>query len=84
MEDDLKLAFTPKIITLNFQSAFEHLTKNEKLLAYYLQRSCWDGAPIMLFQNSYESPAIFIILQNFFSSFSPFDQLKKTIFENGK
>ena len=81
----MKLSFQPKIITLNFQSAFENLSsKQEELLIYHLQKACWDEAPIMLFQNSYESPAIFIILQTFYTSFTPFENHKKLIFENGK
>jgi dipeptidyl-peptidase-3 len=84
MDDDLKLTFMPKIISLNFQNAFDQLSKNEKHFAYFLQKSCWDGAPIIFFQNSYESPAIFIMFQTFFSSFTPFDQVKRLIFENAK
>ena len=84
MEDDNRLTFQPKIISLSIQGVFDKLSKKEKVLTYYLQKSCWAGAPIMLFQNSYESPAIFIILQKFFTSFVPFSNMKKMIFENGK
>jgi len=84
MENDIKLTYQPKILTLNFQVLWDQLTKTEKQLAYYLQKACWDGAPILLFQNSYESPAIFIILQTFFTSFTPFENIKKIIFDNAK
>jgi hypothetical protein len=68
------------ILTLNFKEAFEQLTQEEKLYAYYFQKACWEGAPIVLFQISYESPPLFIIFQTFFSSFYPFDEMKKQIF----
>jgi hypothetical protein len=68
------------IMTLNFKDAFDQLTQEEKLYTYYFQRACWEGAPIVLFQISYESPPLFIIFQSFFSSFQPFDELKKLIF----
>ena len=70
------------ILTLNFKEAFDQLTQEEKLYTYYFQRACWEGAPIVLFQISYESPPMFIIFQNFFASFQPFDELKKLIFLN--
>jgi hypothetical protein len=72
------------ILSLNFKEAFEQLTQEEKLYAYYFQRACWEGAPIVLFQVSYESPPLFIIFQSFFSSFQPFEDLKKEIFLKSK
>jgi hypothetical protein len=74
--------FNYPILTLHFKEAFDQLTQEEKLYTYYLQKACWEGAPIVLFQVSYESPPIFIIFQSFFSSFNPFDELKKFIFLN--
>lgn len=68
------------ILCLNFKEAFDQLTQEEKLYTYYFQRACWEGAPIVMFQVSYESPAIFTVFQSFFSSFQPFDELKKLIF----
>ena len=69
-----------KISTLDFATAFKSLTNKERIYTYYMQRACWDGALIIFFQNSYESPALFIIFQKFFSSFTPFEDLKKIIF----
>ena len=54
------------IMALNFKETFEQLTDDEKTYTYYLSKACWAGAPIVLFQKSYESPALFIIFQKFF------------------
>ena len=58
-----------EIRPLDYSKSFEQLTEKEKLYAYYLNKACWAGIPISLFQMSYESPAIFIIFQQFFSGF---------------
>lgn len=64
----------------NFKDSFEQLTDEEKEYMYYLSKACWEGVPIVLFQISYESPALFIIFQYFFSSFKQFQEIKKEIF----
>ena len=71
------------IIPIDYSKSFEQLTEKEKLYAYYLNKACWAGIPISLFQMSYESPAIFIIFQQFFSSFENKDNLEKIILNNG-
>lgn len=68
----------------NFSDSFEQLTDEEKEYTYYLTKACWEGIPIVLFQISYESPALFIIFQNFFSSFKQFQEIKKQIFLKAK
>lgn len=68
------------ILNLDFKDAFEQLNQEEKLYTYFFQKACWEGAPIVLFQISYESPALFIVFQTFFKSFEPFEELKKIIF----
>ena len=73
-----------KIIPLDYSKSFEQLTEKEKLYAYYLNKACWAGIPISLFQISYESPAIFIIFQQFFSSFENINNLEKIILKSGK
>ena len=60
---------TCSILNCNFKDSFEQLSEEEKNYAYYLSKACWTGQPIILFQTSYESPALFIIFQTFFSSF---------------
>ena len=70
---------TTSIQNLNFKETFEQLTEDEKNYIYYLSKACWAGQPIVLFQTSYESPALFIIFQIFFSSFKEFSEIKKTI-----
>ena len=58
-----------EIKPLDYSKSFAQLTEKEKLYAYYLNKACWAGMPISLFQISYESPALFIVFQSFFSSF---------------
>jgi hypothetical protein len=72
------------IMRLDFEIAFSQLTEKEKNYCYYLNKACWEGLPIILFQISYESPALFIIFQNFFSSFSSFEELQKVIATRAK
>ena len=72
------------IMRIDFDAAFSQLTEKEKYYAYYLSKSCWEGLPVILFQISYESPALFIIFQNFFSSFNSFEELQKIISTKAK
>lgn len=60
---------TIPVLNLNFKDAFVQLNDKEKNYAYALYKACWEGAPIVFFQVSYESPILFVIFQNFFSSF---------------
>ena len=69
------------ILSLNFKESFEQLSKQEKLYAYYLYKASWAGLPITMFQISIESPAIFIILQSFYSSYQPIQDIKSKIIE---
>jgi hypothetical protein len=71
------------ILNLNFAEIFDQLSNDEKLYTYYMNKACWEGAPIILFQVSYEAPALFIIFQTFFSTFQP-DTIKKQIFLKSK
>ena len=68
-----------EIIPLQYSKSFEQLTEKEKLFAYYLNKACWAGIPISLFQISYESPALFIIFQTFFSSFEDIYKLEEQV-----
>ena len=70
------------ILGINFKDAFENLTDDEKTYLYYLSKACWIGKLITLFQNSYESPALFLIFQKFFCSFSSFQKVKEIILKN--
>ena len=67
------------IMRIDFEFAFSQLSEKEKHYTYFLSKACWEGLPIILFQISYESPALFIIFQNFFSSFKCFEELQKII-----
>lgn len=67
---------------LDYSRSFEQLTEKEKLYAYYLNKACWAGIPISLYQISYESPALFIIFQTFFSSFENTTNIEEQILKN--
>jgi hypothetical protein len=71
---------TYPIFNIKFKESFEQLSQDEKIYLYHLSRALTDGSPIILFHISYESPALFIIFQSFFSSFKPFEEAKTTIF----
>ena len=72
-----------RIKPLDYSNSFEQLSEKEKLYAYYLNKACWAGIPISSFQISYESPAIFIIFQKFFSSFENINNLEEIILKSG-
>ena len=71
-----------EIRPLDYAKSFEQLTEKEKMYAYYLNKACWAGIPISLFQISYESPALFIIFQSFFSSFEDSNKIEEEILTN--
>ena len=71
-----------EIKPLDYSKSFAQLTEKEKLYAYYLNKACWAGMPISLFQISYESPALFIIFQSFFSSFGNIYKFEEQILTN--
>ena len=73
---------TNKIQNADFKESFEQLSDEEKNYIYYLSKACWAGQPIVLFQSSYESPALFIIFQTFFSSFKEFSEIKPYLLKN--
>ena len=70
------------IQNIDFKESFEQLSDEEKSYIYFLSKACWAGQPIVLFQTSYESPALFIIFQTFFSSFEDFSKIKSTLLKN--
>ena len=70
---------TDRIQNIGFKESFEQLSEEEKNYIYYLSKACWAGQPIILFQTSYESPALFMIFQIFFSSFKEFSEIKSTL-----
>jgi dipeptidyl-peptidase-3 len=73
---------TDCIHNINFKETFEQLSEDEKNYIYFLSKACWAGQPIVLFQTSYESPALFIIFQIFFSSFKEFSEIKTILLKN--
>ena len=54
------------ILHVKCEKAFQALTAEEKLYAYYFTRASWSGSKICYFQRSYESPALFYLLQKVF------------------
>ena len=67
---------------LDYTIAFNQLSEKEKLYAYYLNKAVWAGIPISFFQISYESPALFIIFQSFFTSFDDKKDMEIKVFTN--
>ena len=70
------------IQNINFKETFEQLTEEEKNYIYYLSKACWAGQPIVLFQTSYESPALFIIFQIFFTTIGDLSEIKTSLLDN--
>lgn len=52
---------------LECERAWNALTINEKLYAYHFSMASWEGSKITYFQKSYESPGIFLLLQDLFA-----------------
>ena len=74
-----KISMINLIQNISFKESFEQLSDEEKNYIYYLSKACWAGQPIVLFQTSYESPALFIVFQTFFSSFQNFSDIKSDL-----
>ncbi|XP_003707368.2 dipeptidyl peptidase 3 [Megachile rotundata] len=85
MSDDISLFTLPNnqpIISLECETAFNALTKNEKLYAHYLSQAAWHGGLIVFVQTSPESPLIFALLHKIFIT-ETIDELKKSAFDVG-
>jgi dipeptidyl-peptidase-3 len=52
-----------RISLVECSKAFNGLTNNEKEYSYNFTRASWEGAKICYFQRSYESPALFYLIQ---------------------
>jgi dipeptidyl-peptidase-3 len=63
------------------ESEFNQLNDQEKNYTYYFSKASWEGSKICYFQKSYESPAMFWILQLTFQE--PLENLKKKALDNG-
>ena len=70
------------IVNIEFKDSFDQLTEEEKNYLYYLSKACWTGQIIDLFQTSYESPALFMIFQMYFSSFNSVYEIEQIIKKN--
>jgi len=70
------------IMEIIAEKEFNLLEPNEKLYAYYILQGCWEGTKICYFQKSWESPAMFFIIQNIFIS-ENLQNLKETCNNNG-
>ena len=82
MSEDISLFTLPNkqpIIALECDTAFNALTKNEKLYAHYLSQAAWNGGLIVFVQTSPESPLIFALLHKIFIS-ETINELKNSAF----
>jgi dipeptidyl-peptidase-3 len=60
---------------------FNQLNKKEQEYTYHLYKASWEGTKICFFQKSWESPALFYILQQVFNQ--PLETLKASSLNNG-
>lgn len=68
------------IMEIISESEFTQLEDKEKNYSYYLLKGCWEGSKICYFQKSWESPALFYILQHVFTQ--SLESLKQSSLEN--
>lgn len=66
----------------NFSVQWKQLEEQEKLYAYYISKAGFAGGKMVFHQISYESPAIFLILQGYFNG-TNFDLLQQNALKNG-
>lgn len=67
------------IVLLDCETAFNALSKDEKLYSHYLSKVSWNGGLITLVQTSPESPLIFSLLHKIFINESISDLRKAAI-----
>lgn len=85
MSEDISLFTLPNnqpVISLECETAFNALTKNEKLYAHYLSQAAWHGGLIVFVQTSPESSLIFALLHKIFIT-ETIDKLKKSALDAG-
>lgn len=85
MSEDISLFTLPNnqpIIALECDTAFNALTKKEKLYAHYLSQAAWNGGLIVYVQTSPESPLLFALLHKIFLS-ETINELKNSAFNAG-
>ena len=85
MGEDISLFTLPNnqpVISLECETAFNALTKNEKLYAHYLSQAAWHGGLIVFVQTSPESSLIFALLHKIFIT-ETIDELKKSALDAG-
>ncbi|KAI4468162.1 dipeptidyl peptidase iii-related [Holotrichia oblita] len=70
------------VVCLDASTAFQGLTKQEKLYAYYLSKASWIGGLITLLQTSTEAGQIFVFLHKLYSTESP-KELKENAIKMG-
>ena len=51
---------------LDCKRAWQALDVKEKFYAYFFSKAAWEGSKICYFQRSYESPGLFLLLQELF------------------
>lgn len=61
------IPLTTNVHKIECAQAWSQLAKKERMYAYYMSRAAWEGSKICYFQRSYESPALFVLLQLVYS-----------------
>ena len=69
------------ILNIKCGEEFSQLSHSEKLYSYHFYTASWEGAKICYFQRSYESPALFILLQLIFQQ--PISTLREAALAKG-
>ncbi len=74
----------PRVLKYECKKSFNLLTDNEKIYVYHLSNADRAGIPCVLHQISIESPAVFLILTEYFHSLSPVSSLKQKLLETNQ
>ena len=79
---DNHIDLNARIMSIDCESAFNGLDKNEKLYSYYFSRASWNGSKICYLQRSYESAGLFYLINKIFNLQS-FQEVKESAIKKG-
>ena len=75
------IPITTNIHRIECGKAWSQLASKEALYAFHMAQAAWTGSKICYFQRSYESPALFVLLQLVFTQ--QLDTLKDRVLKAG-